>query len=576
MSLFVEYTEPKWRDLDMRALSVDQFYLYLRSHFPSEGHLYSLSDECYTCPYTKVKALPAADGAAGAAEPLRLSSAFGLNFKIFEHDQGHYAYDNVSSLCWLRRTDLQEFGVYNLTLEANGTCTFAVDKPGVPINYAFLAVFVLVAALLIALKLVSCAWRCYRYDEATAAADSIGEAATKATQRKRLRSLDTFRGLSIVLMIFVNSGGGGYTWIEHAAWNGLHLADVVFPSFLWIMGVCIPLSVKSQLSRGSSKAGICLRIVWRSVKLFAIGLCLNSMSGANLEQLRLMGVLQRFGVAFLVVGVLHTLCCRREPISPQRSWQRAVHDVCLFSGELAVLLALVATYLGLTFGLRVPGCPRGYLGPGGKHDYNAHPNCIGGAAGYADLQVLGNAHIYQHPTAKYVYDSTAFDPEGVFGCILSVVQVLLGAFAGVTLLVHPNWQSRIRRWMILAVFLGLIGGALSGFSREGGAIPVNKNLWSLSFVCVTVSLALVILSLLYYVVDVREMWSWSGYPFTECGMNAIVMYVGHSVLHKMLPWHWRIGEMNTHFMLLLEATWNTLLWVGIALYLDAQEFYYSL
>ncbi|KAH8292746.1 hypothetical protein KR018_011203 [Drosophila ironensis] len=572
MSIFVEYTEPQWRDLDMRDLSVDQAYLYLRSDFPDHSHLYTLSDECYTCPYTKVKALPA----DGASEALRLSTASALNFKVFQHDQGHYAYDNATALCWLRRSDLQEFGVYNLTLLENGTCSFATDKPGVPINYAFLAVFVLIAGLLISLKLLSCLWRCYRYDEAAAAADSIGAAAAKATQRKRLRSLDTFRGLSIVLMIFVNSGGGGYAWIEHAAWNGLHLADLVFPSFLWIMGVCIPLSVKAQLSRGTSKGRICLRILWRSIKLFAIGLCLNSMSGPNLEELRLMGVLQRFGVAFLVVGVLHTLCSRRDPISPQRSWQRAVHDICLFSGELAVLLALVATYLGLTFGLRVPGCPRGYLGPGGKHDMNANPNCIGGAAGYVDLKVLGEAHIYQHPTAKYVYDSSAFDPEGVFGCILSVVQVLLGSFAGVTLLVHPTWQSRIRRWLILAAVLGLIGGGLCGFSRENGAIPVNKNLWSLSFVCVTVCLALVILALLYYFVDVRTSWSWSGYPFTECGMNAIVMYVGHSVLHRMLPWHWNIGPMNTHFMLLLECTWNTLVWVGIALYMDAREFYYSL
>lgn len=221
--------------------------------------------------------------------------------------------------------------------------------------------------------------------------------------------------LSIVLMIFVNSGGGGYSWIEHAAWNGLHLADIVFPSFLWIMGVCIPLSIKAQLGRGIGKGRICARIVWRAIKLFAIGLCLNSINGPQMEQLRLMGVLQRFGIAYLIVGVLHTLCSRRDQLSPQRAWQRAIYDVCLFSGELAVLLALVATYLGLTFGLPVPGCPRGYLGPGGKSDNAANPHCIGGAAGYVDMLVLGESHIYQHPTAKYVYDATAFDPEGVFG-----------------------------------------------------------------------------------------------------------------------------------------------------------------
>ncbi|XP_023179307.1 heparan-alpha-glucosaminide N-acetyltransferase [Drosophila hydei] len=570
MWFLVEYTEPHWRDLDMRALHADQAYMYLHTQYAEKTYLYTLSDECYTCPFAKVKALPT----AGSVEPLKLSTAYPLSFKIYAHDQGHYAYENVSALCALRRSDLQEFGVYNLTVLANGSCSFSVDKPGVPINYAFLSVFVLVSLLLILLNLVSYVWKRYRYDEAAAVADSIGDAAAKATQRKRLRSLDTFRGLSIVLMIFVNSGGGGYSWIEHAPWNGLHLADIVFPSFLWIMGVCIPLSIQSQLGRGIGKPRICLRIVWRACKLFAIGLCLNSTNGPQLEQLRLMGVLQRFGIAYLVAGVLHTLCSRRDQLSPQRAWQRAIYDICLFSGELAVLLALIAGYLGLTFGLRVPGCPRGYLGPGGKHNNAADPNCIGGAAGYVDRLILGNAHIYQHPTAKYVYDSSAFDPEGVFGCLLSIVQAMLGAFAGVTLLVHVTWQARLKRWLLGATLLGLLGGVLSGFSKEQGVIPVNKNLWSLSFVFVTVALALVLLSVLYYVVDVRQLWS--GYPFTECGMNAIIMYVGHTVMHKMLPWHWRIGPMNTHFLLLLEAVWNTLIWMGIALYLDARQFYYSL
>ncbi|XP_030378987.1 heparan-alpha-glucosaminide N-acetyltransferase [Scaptodrosophila lebanonensis] len=575
LSQFVEYTEPQWRELNMRALHVDQAYMYVSSNYLAPSYLYTLSDECYSCPYTRVKALPAVEdqSLSSTNEPLTLSTAFALNFKIYADDQGHYAYDNVSSLCTLR-TKLQEFGVYNLTLQLNGSCNFDVDKEGVPIYYSFLGVWLLVAALLIVLRLGWCAWRCARYDEAAAVADSIGEAASKATQRKRMRSLDTFRGLAIVLMIFVNSGGGGYWWIEHATWNGLHVADLVFPSFLWIMGVCVPLSVHSQLGRGVSKARLCLRITWRACKLFAIGLCLNSINGPQLEQLRIMGVLQRFGVAFLISGILHTLCSRRQHIVPQRAWHRAIYDVCLFSGELAVLLALIATYLGLTFGLPVPGCPLGYLGPGGKHDLAAYPNCIGGAAGYIDRQVLGNAHIYQHPTAKHVYDSSAFDPEGVFGCILSVVQVLFGVFAGVTLLIHPTWQARIKRWLICAALLGIIGGALCGFSKEHGIIPVNKNLWSISFVFITVAVAYTLLSFLYYVIDVRQ-W-WSGHPFTESGMNAIIMYVGHTIMHKMLPWHWRIGAMNTHFVLLLESVWNTLIWIAIALYLDSQEFYYSL
>lgn len=79
--------------------------------------------------------------------------------------------------------------------------------------------------------------------------DSPDSQPGEAKVKKRLKSLDIFRGIAIVLMIFVNSGGGHYWWIEHATWNGLHFADLVFPWFLFIMGVCIPLSVKSQLSR---------------------------------------------------------------------------------------------------------------------------------------------------------------------------------------------------------------------------------------------------------------------------------------------------------------------------------------
>lgn len=79
--------------------------------------------------------------------------------------------------------------------------------------------------------------------------------------KKRLKSLDIFRGIAIVLMIFVNSGGGHYWWIEHAVWNGLHVADVVFPWFLFIMGVCIPLSLKSQVNRQVPMKEIARKII---------------------------------------------------------------------------------------------------------------------------------------------------------------------------------------------------------------------------------------------------------------------------------------------------------------------------
>uniref|UniRef100_W8B6X1 Heparan-alpha-glucosaminide N-acetyltransferase n=1 Tax=Ceratitis capitata TaxID=7213 RepID=W8B6X1_CERCA len=573
MAVFVEYTEPVWRGMNMRDLKVDEAYIVVKSQYDEPAYLYSRSEECYTCPYSYVKPMH--------NFMFKLNVARGWEFKVYDRDasdHGMLCNDTIcNSVCELYAptTLLQEFGVYNFTLRQNGSCELVTDKTGVDVNLSLASVCLLVTLVLAAIRMSWCAWRSYSFmSEAAVNATATNETVTPVQPSKRMRSLDAFRGMAIVLMIFVNSGGGGYWWIEHAPWNGLHLADVVFPSFLWIMGVCIPISVKSQMARGTPKARICRRIVWRSFKLFAIGVCLNSINGPQMSNLRIMGVLQRFAVAYLVCGLVHTLFVQRDYLMPQIAWKRALCDMILLRAEFLVMLTLIAIYLALIFGLPVPDCPSGYLGPGGKHHNAQYPNCTGGANGYIDRVILGNAHIYQHPTAKYVYGAQAFDPEGVFGCLLTVVQAFLGVLAGVIILVHTAWSARIQRWLYWSLGLALLGGMLCFFSIEDGPIPINKNLWSLSFVLVTSALAFFMLTILYYVIDVRR-W-WAGFPFVESGMNAIVMYVGHTVMHKMLPWHWRIGPMNTHFILLLESTWNTLLWVAIALYLDSVKFYYSL
>ncbi|XP_067639044.1 heparan-alpha-glucosaminide N-acetyltransferase isoform X3 [Eurosta solidaginis] len=520
MSQFVEYTEPVWRGFSMRDLQVDEAYMVVKSQYEKSAYLYSRSQECYTCPYTLVE--------RKQNFTFKLNVAYDWAFKMYTSDGDNLANKNMqcndtvcNKVCELYASsyDMKEFGVYNFTLHRNGSCDLITDKKGVNVNMSIVSVILLVSMILAVIRVTWCVWRSYNYSPETAAANEIDAAAIPVHSSRRMRSLDAFRGMAIVLMIFVNSGGGGYWWIEHATWNGLHLADIVFPSFLWIMGVCIPISLKSQVARGVQKVKICRRIIWIT-------------------------------------------------------WKRALYDLILLRTEFLVTVSLIAIYLGIIFGLPVPNCPNGYLGPGGKHALAKYPNCTGGASGYIDRLILGSAHLYQHSTVKHVYGAQAFDPEGLFGCLLTVVQAFLGVLAGVIVLVYTDATARIKRWLYWSISSAMLGGILCFFSIEDGPIPINKNLWSLSFVLVTAALAFFILSILYYVIDV-QLW-WTGSPFVESGMNAIIMYVGHTVMHKMLPWHWRIGPMNTHFILLLESTWNTLLWVAIALYLNSIHFYYSL
>lgn len=205
----------------------------------------------------------------------------------------------------------------------------------------------------------------------------------------------------------------------------------------------------------------------------------------------------------------------------------------------------------------------------------AQPNCTGGATGYIDLMILGNNHIYQWSTVRNVYDSPfSFEPEGLFGCLLTVVHVFIGLQCGYTLMVHAEWTSRIKRWLCWGIVTGLVGGALCAFSQDDGLIPINKNMWSLSYVLVTSGLSYVLLSLLYFVIDVRRVWS--GTPLVYAGMNAILMYIGHEIMYQILPFRWNIGPMNTHFVLLIQNAWNAMMWVLVAYYLHCKKMYFTI
>jgi heparan-alpha-glucosaminide N-acetyltransferase len=236
-----------------------------------------------------------------------------------------------------------------------------------------------------------------------------------------------------------------------------------------------------------------------------------------------------------------------------------------------IVLIGVAVHTSLTFLLEVPGCPRGYLGPGGAQKDGSYFNCTGGAASYIDRTVLGVKHIYQNPTCKKFYDTDVpHDPEGILGCLTSILMVYLGVQAGKILITYPRWQSRTKRWLCWSVITGSLGLFLCKASLNDGWIPINKNLWSLSFVLSMASTAFILLTVLYLVIDVVR-W-WSGAPFFYAGMNSILLYVGHEVTPNMFPWSWTVTR-QTHVKLMFVNLWCTSLWVITSIWLYSVKFF---
>ena len=177
-----------------------------------------------------------------------------------------------------------------------------------------------------------------------------------------MQCLDTFRGLSLVLMILVNYGSGGYKSLQHKTWHGITIADFVFPWFLFIMGVSTVISINSQLEKqNKKKLDVFGKILWRSIKLFAIGIILNSRFGVFLSQLRIFAVLQRISLCYLFVATLECVLYRKKSIDSISKFKSFFIDLIESWIHWLVILLIITVWFLLSYFLTVPGCPKGYI-----------------------------------------------------------------------------------------------------------------------------------------------------------------------------------------------------------------------
>ena len=302
--------------------------------------------------------------------------------------------------------------------------------------------------------------------------------------KKRIESVDFLRGLTVALMILVNTPG---TWsavfpaLLHAKWHGLTPTDLIFPFFLFIVGISIYFSYK----RSDNSKTTYNKIAIRSLKLFGLGLFLNLFLPYvpffnDFETLRFFGVLQRIGIVFFISALLYL----------NFNWKY------LFVIAL-IILAVYWLFLGF-----VP-LPNGTL--------PSFDRAANNWANYIDLTVLGK-HMWQ----------ADYDPEGILSTLPAIVTCLYGILIG-RLLDNLNGIKHL----ILAAFALLVSGYIFNIW-----FPINKAIWSSSFVLVTSGWATLILAFIYYLKDIKELKF--GNTFKYLGMNAITIYFLSSFISKSM------------------------------------------
>ncbi len=328
--------------------------------------------------------------------------------------------------------------------------------------------------------------------------------------QKRLLSLDVFRGLTVAFMILVNNPGSWshiYAPLEHAPWNGWTPTDLVFPFFLFIVGVAISLSFSKHRETGEDRKALTRKVIRRTILIFAFGLLLNGWPfgipfNAQMAKewdiwfffrrwtdIRIFGVLQRIALAYCAAGLI-TLYLPKVR-------DRMLAGLGFFAlYEILMRVPLVTGWGAGDFTL--------------QHSFER----------WLDLTLLGEHHVWHG-------QGLPFDPEGIVSTLPAVVTVLLGVFVGD--IIRKDWKhsDKLSSIFTLGVLFYFAGNILSPWE------PINKSLWTVTYVLMTGGLAMIMVVFASWIVDVKGWVKWAK-PAIVFGSNPLVVFVGSGLLARTL------------------------------------------
>ncbi len=326
------------------------------------------------------------------------------------------------------------------------------------------------------------------------------------TPDTRLVSLDVYRGLTVAGMILVTDPGtysAVYWPFMHAQWNNPTPTDMIFPSFLFIVGMALTLSFASRIERGFDRGRLALHLLRRSAIIFVLGLAINGFPDYDWANMRLPGILQRIAVCYLFAGLLYLVCDRPE-IQSTAARRRFGNRVIA-----GVVIALLGIYWALLKLVPVPG-----FGAGGLDSRGSLP-------AYIDRAVFGTHHMWAYGTTPGY--GVTFDPEGILSTLPAFAVVLIGILAG-------EWMRSTRfSGRKIAGLLGWGAGLLLASWLLHPLLPINKKIWTSTFTLESSGVSLLLFALFYWIVDVKR-WRWWTPPALVLGTNAILAFVLSSVI----------------------------------------------
>ena len=364
-----------------------------------------------------------------------------------------------------------------------------------------------------------------------------------AAPRERLLSLDVFRGMTVAGMLLVNNPGSWahiYAPLEHAEWHGWTPTDFIFPFFLFIVGITTQLSLGARRASGAGDAAILRQVVRRGALIFLLGLALNWFPGFQwgelrgvadpsfldrvvyrLEHLRVMGVLQRIGLAYILAGLLTLRTTVRQ--------------------QVAAVAALLVGYWALMALAAVP--------PTGRPGWQVWDAPGTTVDAWLDRVVLTANHIWAGGGGLR-------DPEGLLSTLPAAGTAVLGNLAGRWLARRDVGLAERMNGLFAVGALGMVAGLVWHW-----VFPINKSLWTSSYVVFTAGVGAVTLATCLWVIDVRRVTWWTR-PFAVYGTNPMLAFLGSGIMARLLYSILKV-EVGGDRVSVVEAVYRTLSLPGL-------------
>ncbi|XP_063537657.1 uncharacterized protein LOC134747031 [Cydia strobilella] len=528
-----------YNDIHVNFLPLNYAYVILNTTLDHIG-VYSVSEDCYKCPYKRQKSEYNAFGSDKTAV-YKVYTGEQTKWRILNNNYNDFIQtDYVRGLMCNMKPTLAEYGVYRLDI---GKCVMETEVSPVNIYLPLLLFSLIILSAITAFGLVKLFLKRNKKQHNEGLNLTAGR-----DNSDIMTSLHFLRGLLLILIIFVTTGGGGYP-IFSKTYCGLTVANCLLFAYTFSIGLKVPIMVEDGCRMEVSKRSMLGIVVLRSVVLLFIGVAISAAAPrSRFLAVPLWAPLPCIAISYLVVATVYLISVNKEGKSKNTIGTAGTLFWSWFLGAFLLIVVILSIHI-----FYYTEC---------KHYTEFDPRRNSWVAQGNNCQeddvfseVFNKNMLCVNRDEPFYIDYYYAFTNGLLGIISYVLTALVGLKAGVIHLQHDEHSTKMKQWRFWAFMFGVTGIILGAVSS-----PLNFNLWPISSILLIASATLFVYTFIYHITEVRQ---FSSSIITTCGISSIATIAGHLMFSYTFPFYWG-RYLDTHFLYLCQSAWIVCVWIVIS------------